>query len=410
MFKLLKKIKSKKIFSLLLLIMVGFSPIAILKEKQSESLLLIKNIGIDYEEGKYITSIQIIIPENSASFKDKYKIVKNEGASVTECFKNITLETGKEPDFSHCNVILVGGGFLENNVADALGYFTVDKNINSKTIVICTEEKASEIFDIASQTDSKDDYDPLKIIKNNRKYLFEIGITIDDFFKGYYSVPKISIMGNLELSDKYGISVENDSSQGQSSGNQSQQEKQQSQNKKSVLNKGDCTILKEGKKVMTLNSDQLVGINFINKNKDEGYLTITVKDEQNKEIQMEVKIRNKRLTQRMYFDGNKPCMKNRIIIDVNVQEFLSKQKDINVINSDKLKSRVIEATELAVKERISKSLNLLKPDNLDIVNCYLNFNRFKPIQWKNFLNKGHKDDYMQHVCFLASVHVDKIIY
>lgn len=414
MLSFLKKVKKHKVFYLILAIIFILSPLALVKEKESESILIIKNIGVDYKDNEYTISVQVLVPENTTSFTDKYKVITNKGNTITECFKNISLETGKSPDFSHANIILIGGGFSDKNISDALGYFTLNKNVNSNTVLLYSDNTAQEIFEISTNIDSMADYDPLTIIRKNKRYLYEFGITLDEFYKGYYSKPEISFIGNIELNEKYGVGVKDistssgggESEGGGEGGGSSKKETEE----KSVLNKGECTIFKKGKKVAKLSSDEIVGINFLRSEAKQGYLNITTKDEENKDLKIDLKILNKNIKYDVSFVNGKPTINYGIYVDINIQDFLSEKKDILVINSENLKVNICKATENAIKEKISNSLNLIKKDNLDIINMYRSFKRFKFKEWENFINDGHIDDYLSFVNVLVDVQINKIVY
>ena len=412
MFNFIRNYKKHQIFYLVMAVIILLSPIALIKEKESDSLLIIKNIGVDYVDNEYIVSVQVLVPETTTNFTDKYKVVTNKGKSVTDCFKNISLETGKDPDFSHCNIILVGGGFLDKNVSDALGYFTINKNVNSNTIILCTEDKAQEIFEIATNIDTIADYDPLTIIRNNKKYLYEFGITLDEFYKGYYSKPEVSYIGNIGLDEKYGIGVQDiSSSQGSSGGDSSGGGNSGSGSKeKSVLNKGECTLFKKGKKVLKLTSDQIIGINLLRKETRQGFITIVAKDEENKDLKMDIELLKKSINYNVNFVNGRPVVDYKIVVDLNIQDFLTVNKDINVINREKLKVNISKACQNKIKEKITESLNLLKQENLDVINIYRDFYRFKYNEWESFINEGHLEDYLNYVNVLVDVKIRKIVY
>ncbi len=106
--------------------------------------LLIRGIGIDWENGEYSAALQADqVSENSESTVVVYT---STGDSVLEALRNVTKQDGKIPQYSHDLTVVFGQGAAERGLDKMIDFFLRNPDIPSASVVIICEGKAQDVL------------------------------------------------------------------------------------------------------------------------------------------------------------------------------------------------------------------------------------------------------------------------
>lgn len=86
------------------------------------NLSIIKSIGIDYR-GEYIIYCNILDENEKENIVLEYKC-----DSIDKCFNNIKLDSNKEINFSHIDLIILSNNLSNSNYKDIFNYF-INNNV-----------------------------------------------------------------------------------------------------------------------------------------------------------------------------------------------------------------------------------------------------------------------------------------
>ncbi len=108
-------------------------------------LMIIQGIGVDYKNGQYTVTVEILNNEQSGSpsgdsvSENKTKIYSIKGKSVSEALRLLTTKSGNLPLFAHNRVIVVNEDLNEKKISDVLEFFV--RNFDSRaTQLICVSK------------------------------------------------------------------------------------------------------------------------------------------------------------------------------------------------------------------------------------------------------------------------------
>ena len=111
-------------------------------------LMIIQCIGLDYENGNYTATVEILNNEQSGSpggtsnSDQKTKIYNAKAPTVASALRKLTTKSGNVPLFAHNRVIVLGESVTKKDLLDVIDFFC--RNYDSRpTQLICTAKKTS---------------------------------------------------------------------------------------------------------------------------------------------------------------------------------------------------------------------------------------------------------------------------
>ncbi|MEG2454531.1 MAG: hypothetical protein RSB20_06660, partial [Clostridia bacterium] len=110
---------------------------------------VVVGMGIDFENGKYSVSTQIINPihgSQSGSSGDSYGIVCAEALTLSEAIDKIAQKTGLIVSLSQCNVLILGKGVISEQAFPSLSDLVKNWQIPEQAVLVATDEKAVDIL------------------------------------------------------------------------------------------------------------------------------------------------------------------------------------------------------------------------------------------------------------------------
>lgn len=141
-------------------------------------LYIITGIGIEFKDGEYKATYEILNSEKSTdSIQLKSFTINGKGKNINDAFDNANTYLSKKPYYSHIKVLVINKDLEKDNLDEVFEYLTRKNEIRNEFNVLVTEDEPSEILSNTSKSVpvvSLMLYDML----NNSKYGSNIAINL----------------------------------------------------------------------------------------------------------------------------------------------------------------------------------------------------------------------------------------
>ncbi len=240
-----------------------------------EKTSIITAIAIDKEEGEYILTAQVAVPEaTDANTENQKAQLSGKGKTVGEALKDLGDTSGWFPKLAFCNLIILGNGLGSENVIKLLDYFAKTLRVQDSALVALAEKTAKEILSLSTPLDNISSFAVQKILLKAPQFGGDVASTdIKSFVSGYYSSNKSGYMPLLKVisadngSGSEGQKSDNSSSSGGGSGASSGgDQKSQGANSQSnnLFDARSTALFLDGKLVGELSPQQTLSFNAFN--------------------------------------------------------------------------------------------------------------------------------------------------
>lgn len=404
----MKYLLRNKIFLLLLVVLLYFSPTAISLPQQSRSENIITAMGVDKTEQGYEVHIQYVLPYLDSN-NSTLKVMTGKGSSVSEAVENLDMEYGKISGFAHCRTLIFNDKACEDDLTQILDYVVRIKTNTNNVTLINTHKSSKDVLECATNLDNE----LYTIINSNgiageqRKY--QDLKTINDYYNCMFGDCKsiaISVI-NTEEPEK----EQQDGGPSSSNGGEQASSNSASSSEKKIKNHGEIAIIKNGKKVLELGEEETDNLTWFDKDIREGKIIVeNFSDELYKDATLNFFVINKKNKVNVSFKNGEPHFNLSIKVLSRLTQVIQDDMGENIYHvvekkySDKLVS--------AIKERITSQLvsaeNNFKQNKYDIIECGEYFHKFCPKEYKDFLSKlENKDDFITHVHFSYNIDIEQ---
>ncbi len=144
--------KYKKIFSLIILCFIALCTFSSCEKSGTElaDLMIIQGIGVDYKNGEYNVTVEILNNEQSGSpggdstSENKTKVYSAKGKSVAEGLRLLTTKSGNLPLFAHNRVIIIGESLQKQKLSETLAFFVRNYDSRASQIICVAKGKTAE--------------------------------------------------------------------------------------------------------------------------------------------------------------------------------------------------------------------------------------------------------------------------
>ena len=356
-----------------------------------EKTSIITAIAIDYEDGEYLVSAQIAVPEATDTNSENQKaLLSGKGSTIGAAIKDLGDVSGWYPKLSFCNLILIGNEFSNTNVITVLDYFAKTLRIQDSALIAFCEGKASELLEVASPLDNISSFAIQKVLLKTHGFDTDIANTnIKTFCSGYYSkdgsafmpVIKKTISSESQDSSNQG----SNSSQGSSgsSGGQSSQGQTKTDGKY-LFNAKTTALFKDGIKVGELNDELTLVFNAITKNITG--TTIPVDDVSYKDgtCNYLLKVMSTKRSLNLLVDNNGPTLNVDLTLFCKINDQNAQDSDRNISENKPLPTELISKTEQMLAEQIKELLRTSTETNCDFLKIKEKLYRFNFKQYSRF--------------------------
>lgn len=417
-----KSLWKNSIWVVCFVMMMFLVPGTISLPAQTELRSIIVAVGIDKpSENEYEVSTEIVVPQYSTSYNQNAQVISAIGENAIDALGKISIQLGKVVGLSHCSAIVIGESLKNDNIVDVLDQFLRGKRVNYNSLLTVSNNSAKEVLKKAVEIEKEYGQNINNILQYNNEFINAQTILLSDFYKTYYDGYGASFVPIVDLSENDyeglsgGSSGQSQSEEGgegssQGSGNQgsSGEEKQQY-----LSNIGDTAILKNGKLVKIMTSDEMRGFSLMKPGANRGIVNIyDVNDETLTNATLSMSLRHRTINRWIEFsEQGIPRIYFRIDTTVRLEQIINDERNIKLANDshDFFTKEVSSKFCDKIKEYCADAVNISKELNVDVLNIYKTFDKFAHNKWQKYIKSlANKDDYIQKVEFFMEVNVKNV--
>lgn len=263
-------------FWVFVLLMIVYMPSALLAPAENDSVVVCTGVGVDKADEGIELSILTLIPQNSLTFADSYRLVSAKGQNIALATNELVNYLGKRVDLAHAAYVIFGEELASDGIKTIIEDLVRSNDIGMNAIVMTTNVTAKEMFETTKQFDTNSGEKVKDILYNNKRNLMDINTSIDKFYNTYLTPSSCSITNKLNLVEGQGEGVEasNQSSGSGGGENAAASESEQAKPTKKVSNDGSCSVFKNARRVLDLTAEQTQAINLVDPKSFEGKFVI----------------------------------------------------------------------------------------------------------------------------------------
>ena len=377
---------------------------------QSQTQAIVTALAIDKTNENMIeVSAVILTPVQGSS--TKRKTYSAEGIDITTAINNISLQLGKQIGFGQCDIMAIGDNLCEENAMKALDYLNRTKRVGRNAVLINFSGETEDFANCVVQLNDNMSLKVSEIINFNREYIVATETNIESFFKGYYGDLGLSIMPKIKVSETEEINAVKikveDSGTSQSSsgdGGGTSPTAGGGQGKELYFtNDGTTSVFRDGKKFAEITPDDVKYINLMQPDNVLGTFVLNnVNSDLFKDARVVLDLTNKEMGYKLSFKDGKPKITYSIDLYIVLDEIIESEKTENLLHTENwfVDKSVINGLTNKVKENLNIVVNKLKDKNIDMIEVYDKFYKFKNKKFIKFLNTfENKQDFLKDVIF-----------
>lgn len=374
---------------------------------QSQTQAIATALAVEQTDDNMIEVSAVILTPIPAS-TSKRKAYTAKGIDITSAINNISLQLGKQIGFGQCDIMALGDKLCETNALKALDYLTRTKRVGRNAVLLNFSGKTEDFANCVVQINDSLSLKVSEIINFNREYIVATETNIESFFKGYYGDLGISMMPKIKISDAESsnaipIKVEEASSSqsdtsgsgGSSSGGGSKE--------LYFTNDGTTSIFRDGKKFTEIKPSEVKYINLLQPENVLGtFMLENVNSDLFKDARVVLDLTNKEMEYSLKFQDDKPKIVYDIELYVMIDEIIEAEKTENLLHTENwfVDDSVVSGLTNKITENLNIVVDKLKQENIDIIEVYDKFYKFKNKKFKRFLNTlDNKKDFLKDVQF-----------
>ncbi|MGM9525943.1 MAG: hypothetical protein ACI3U1_06675, partial [Peptococcaceae bacterium] len=117
-------------------------------KKEFNQLAIAQTIAIDYEDGQYQLTIQLLMPnaaEETISSEQMW-VIDGKGDSVGDALEQISFCAPREIYLDHLDIVLLGQGLLEHDMGQGLEFLMKQHVLRRRTSLLAVEGRAGDIL------------------------------------------------------------------------------------------------------------------------------------------------------------------------------------------------------------------------------------------------------------------------
>lgn len=413
-----KSLWSNKVWLVFLVLIAILFPSNISLPAQTDKRSVAIALGLDKTQDNQVElSVKIVVPHYDTTYSQNSQVITAKGENPVEALSHLSVHIGKIIGLSHCSAIIIGKSFENDNICSLLDEYLRGRRVNYNAIVVFSNSSAKDVLKKGSeisQTFTQNIYD---IVKYNENSMIAKIVLLSDFYSTYYNgygaslIPVINVSSNESL----GLSTSTQNQSGGQNGmssNTSQSTNSQNSNEY-LSNDGETAIVKNGKIIGSLSSDEYFGFGILTKESNRGVITLNnITDKRLINADVVLSIKDKQISKRIeYSKTGIPRLHYKITCDVKLEHILQDNISKELTNDvkDFISSQVKNAFSNKIKTMCASAINKSKQLNFDSLEIYQTFNRFSHHSWQNYLkNLENIDDYLQKIEFFMEVSINNI--
>ena len=412
------KIWKNKVFMVLAILMLITFPNTLYKQSDKDTTIVATSIGIEKKDDKYSVSILAVIPKGESDVNSNLEIFEGDGNTVAEALDNITLDIGRKIGLAHCDCIIFTEEIMQNNLTQILDYFTRTANLSTNPTLIATPSSAKELLNSVKSSNNLLDLSLKNIISSQEDRTLLKNITLDRFYRAYFS-PNSTFTIPILTTDKSSGSSSNSSSGSsggnlpeESSGGSSSGSSQEQQAK--IKNNNQIAVLRDGTTIGHLNEDEQFIYNLLtNPSEHQKFTLENINDENFKNSTIVFQEADKFIVPKYKFVDGKPVAEFNIWLSVMIDEARSTENNsYSSISGTQnfLTDTIKEEFNNLVQEKLKTTNSLMQEKRYDIMNLYSKFNAYKYRKFYNYLQTlENQTEYMTGMSIEINLKLNYVI-
>ena len=412
------KIWKNKVFMVLAILILITFPNTLYKQSDKDTTIVATSIGIEKKDDKYSVSILAVIPKGESDVNSNLEIFEGDGNTVAEALDNITLDIGRKIGLAHCDCIIFTEEIMQNNLTQILDYFTRTANLSTNPTLIATPSSAKELLNSVKSSNNLLDLSLKNIISSQEDRTLLKNITLDRFYRAYFS-PNSTFTIPILTTDKSSGSSSNSSSGSsggnlpeESSGGSSSGSSQEQQAK--IKNNNQIAVLRDGTTIGHLNEDEQFIYNLLtNPSEHQKFTLENINDENFKNSTVVFQEADKIIVPKYKFVDGKPVAEFNIWLSVMIDEARSTENNsYSSISGTQnfLTDTIKEEFNNLVQEKLKTTNSLMQEKRYDIMNLYSKFNAYKYRKFYNYLQTlENQTEYMTGMSIEINLKLNYVI-
>jgi len=371
----------------------------------SETDALVSMLCVDLKDGEYEIAALVLTPGQERVVNTQ--VYTGSGETLGEAVNNVSISIGKLMGFAQCELIAFGDNLCKESIIPAIDYMTRTKRVGRSAVLVSFEGETSDFASACSKLAQEKSLRLDEIINYDKRYILAKDSNVDSFYKGYYSEISIGIMPHLKVESEQKTGAIEVASSSQSSSGGGESGGGQTEQKKYLVNDGTTSIFKNGKKEITLKPEQVVDINLLQDNEQEGVFKVeNVTDEIYKNATIVFLLKEKSIKLTPTFNGDIPVFKMDLEVRVLVDEVLEEEPGKEFIrrNREFLTPTAINKFEAELKSKLMETVSFCKENEVDLIGVYRYFYSLQYNKFKNYLEK--EKNYLNGIDFQISIEVN----
>ena len=408
----MRKLFANRYFIVLLILFVCFLPTSLTQEAESQIDAIVTAVGIDSVENNELeVSVQIIVPTPSAQYSQQLSVVSTKAKSVSEGMSNLSLRLGKIISFPHCKVLVFNEKLAENGLTEGFDYLIRNKANGDEIVLLGTKDSAKELLNSISDIDNSLYFGLNNSGSYNKTYILGQQVNLSEFYKKYLTEDSSLIIGSVSLEKVSDVGMISIPSASGGSSTQSSQENS-SKDKKTVVNKGESILIKNGKKVKLLNIEETSAFNWFNPEATKGYILLNnITDDVYNNATVGVDIERKVTRVHVYFDGDKPVYELDLDLYIRIIEVVEGDNNKNPIiykeDQQYVTPALKEALAKKIEENISLAYSIAIENNADVMLIGKTFNKYHTKRFNEYKN-SNKENILKGITFKNKLNIKEM--
>lgn len=405
--KIFNFIRAHPIICLFIVICAVFLPSAVVAQPESQTKLIVRALGIDKNGEEYEISAVVFTPKSSQNFTESYKVVEGKGDSVYEAVVAVGIELGREIGLAHTGVVFVNDEMCESGLIESLDYLIRDYSLGNDTFIVYVPDSTKDMIKQVESLNKESGIKVSNIAQYDENSIVIQKSNLESIFDSSYSPSKCVFMNVFELTEEEGLEAGGESGGGgggssEDSGGGSGGE-QKSEQKKKILNEGKALVIKEGKKALILEKEEMDKFRFTKNFTWADVLKIeNFSDENFDNASITFTVMENTANYKINFENEKPVCEILIkpvlkIAEVNQQGL---NDDIYVGESKHSSEKLLNEVDKKIVSDVEEVMKKLIENNLDVNLIYEIFNANYHKQFQKFLSTlENEDEFLQYIEF-----------
>ena len=286
----IKTLISKPILLVMIFILIVYLPTSISAPPEGVERQHIASVGLDLAEDGIELSVLSHVSSQNDKYKKTYIVTSATAPNVALALFNISSITGRQSALTHTTTIVVSQELAETGLQKYLDYFYRNPNVANDTFVICTTSKAKDLLNFEKERINSSGYGLEEVLIYNAKNTYFSDSNLESFFKGYFGPSQTSMIAMAELEPNLdgeqtlqsvggggggssgGSGGTSPASTGGNSGKPATSGEDSGPKRIKSLSK--IGLIKKGKFLDTLESEDVLGFNLVTNGSHNIYFTI----------------------------------------------------------------------------------------------------------------------------------------